>query len=164
MNGSVPAMWRRDDAVGWRAEVRLSARGVVLAPITIAPAWAENACVSPTVLIVDDHAAFRALARELLQADGYEVVGEATDGQAGLEAVCALRPDVVLLDVRLPDMDGFDLADRLATAGCRSALVVTSSSDDPLYPERATCCGARGFVAKHDVCGAALDRLIAETA
>ena len=120
--------------------------------------------MSPTVLIVDDHAAFRALARELLQADGYEVVGEASDGQTGLEAVRALDPDVVLLDVRLPDMDGFDLADRLAARGCPSAIVVTSSSDDPLYPARATSCGALGFVAKHDVCGPALDRLLASAA
>jgi two-component system response regulator FimZ (fimbrial Z protein) len=117
--------------------------------------------VSPTVLIVDDHAAFRALARELLEADGYQVVGEASDGQAGLHAAGSLQPDVVLLDVRLPDMDGFQLADHLAACGCRSAVVVTSSSDDPLYPGRATSSGARGFVAKHDVCGAALDRLLA---
>jgi DNA-binding NarL/FixJ family response regulator len=116
--------------------------------------------VSPTVLIVDDHAAFRVLARALLEADGYEVVGEATDGQAGLDAAGSLQPDVVLLDVRLPDMDGFDVAGELAAGGCRAAVVVTSSSDDPLYPARATSNGARGFVAKHDVCGAALDRLI----
>ena len=116
--------------------------------------------MSPTVLIVDDHAAFRALARELLEADGYDVIGEARDGQAGLDAADSLRPDVVLLDVRLPDMDGFALAGHLAAGGCTAAVVVTSSSDDPLYPERATSNGARGFVAKHDVCGAALDRLL----
>ena len=116
--------------------------------------------MSPTVLIVDDHAAFRALARQLLQADGYDVVGEASDGQAGLDAAWALQPDVVLLDVRLPDMDGFQVAGHLA-GRCSAAVVVTSSSDDPLYPERATSSGARGFVAKHDVCGAALDRLLA---
>ena len=116
--------------------------------------------MSPTVLIVDDHAAFRSLARELLKADGYEVIGEASDARAGLDAIQALRPDIVLLDVRLPDMDGFDLADALAERGCPAAVVVTSSSDDPLYPERATSCGARGFVAKHDVCGPALDRLL----
>ncbi len=124
---------------------------------------ADNRCVSPTVLIVDDHAAFRALARQVLQADGYDVIGEATDGQAGLDAAGALRPDVVLLDVRLPDMDGFQVAGHLAGC-CDAAVVVTSSSDDPLYPERATSSGARGFVAKHDVCGAALDRLLASQA
>ena len=117
--------------------------------------------VSPTVLIVDDHAAFRAVARALLEADGYEVVGEASDGRAGLDAVALLQPDVVLLDVRLPDGDGFQVADRLTSNGCTSAVVGTSSSDDPLYPERATSSGARGFGAKHDVSGAALDRLLA---
>lgn len=121
---------------------------------------ADNHRVSPTVLIVDDHAAFRALARELLNADGYDVVGEATDGRAGLDAAGSLQPDVVLLDVRLPDMDGFQVAGHLANC-CSAAVVVTSSSDDPLYPARATSSGARGFVAKHDVCGAALDRLLA---
>ena len=121
---------------------------------------ADNHCVSPTVLIVDDHAAFRTLARQVLQADGYEVIGEASHGKAGIDAAHALRPDVVLLDVRLPDMDGFQVACHLARC-CAAAVVVTSSSEDPLYPERATSSGARGFVAKHDVCGAALDRLLA---
>lgn len=120
----------------------------------------DNHCVSRTVLIVDDHAAFRALARQLLQADGYDVIGEANDGATGLDAAGSLQPDVVLLDVRLPDIDGFQVACDLAGC-CSAAVVVTSSSDDPLYPERATSSGARGFVAKHDVCGAALDRLLA---
>jgi DNA-binding NarL/FixJ family response regulator len=120
----------------------------------------DNLDVSPTVFIVDDHAAFRAGARAVLEADGYDVVGEAPDGQAGLDAVMVLNPDVVLLDVRLPDMDGFTVAGRLAACGCHSAVIVTSSSDDPLYPGLAQSSGARGFVAKHDVCGAALDRLL----
>ena len=116
--------------------------------------------MSPTVLIVDDHAAFRGVARAVLEADGYDVVGEAPDGRRGLDAVQTLNPDVVLLDVRLPDMDGFAVAGRLAACGCGSAVIVTSSSDDPLYRELAQNSGARGFVAKHDVCGAALDRLL----
>jgi DNA-binding NarL/FixJ family response regulator len=119
----------------------------------------DNHRVSPSVLIVDDHAAFRALARQLLQVDGYEVIGEAVDGRTGLHAAGSLQPDVVLLDVRLPDMDGFQVAGHLADC-CTAAVIVTSSSDDPLYRERATRSGARGFVAKHDVCGAALDRLL----
>jgi len=117
--------------------------------------------VSPTVLIIDDHAAFRAGVRALLLADGYEVIGEACDGRRGIEAVAALRPEVVLLDVRLPDMDGFDVAGELAAAGATAAIVITSSSDDPLYPARALDSGARGFVAKHDVSGPTLDRLLA---
>jgi DNA-binding NarL/FixJ family response regulator len=124
------------------------------------PTPADNLEVSPTVFIVDDHAAFRAGVRAVLEADGYHVVGEAPDGRRGLDAVQTLNPDVVLLDVRLPDMDGFTVAGRLAACGCGSAVIVTSSSDDPLYRERAHNSGARGFVAKHDVCGAALDRLL----
>jgi len=115
--------------------------------------------VSRTVLIVDDHAAFRTSARALLEADGWDVVGEAADGANGLEATRRLRPDVVLLDVRLPDTDGFDCATLLTSDGYRPTVIITSSSDDPLYPDRAKLCGAR-FIAKHDVCGAALDRLL----
>lgn len=126
-------------------------------PVLTAP---DNQDVSPTVLIVDDHAAFRAGARAVLEADGYDVVGEAPDGRAGLDAARSLHPDVVLLDVRLPDTDGFTIAGRLARNGDGAAVIVTSSSDDPLYRERARSAGARGFVAKHDVCGAALDRLL----
>jgi DNA-binding NarL/FixJ family response regulator len=146
---------------GWQAS-----RGSVVPPsgtgcrIETVLTGADNLEVSPTVLIVDDHAAFRAGARAVLEADGYDVVGEAPDGQRGLDAVQTLNPDVVLLDVRLPDMDGFTVAGRLAACGCGSAVIVTSSSDDPLYRERAHSSGARGFVAKHDVCGAALDRLL----
>ncbi len=116
--------------------------------------------MSPTVLIIDDHAAFRAGVRELLKADGYDVIGEADDGLSGLVAAGSLQPDVILLDVRLPDMDGFAVAGELAARGCAAAIVVTSSSDDPLYPARAAGSGARGFLAKHDICGVALDRLL----
>jgi len=117
--------------------------------------------VSPTVLIIDDHAAFRTGARALLAADGYDVIGEAPDGRRGIEAAVALQPEVVLLDVRLPDMDGFEVAGELAACCSLTAVVITSSSDDPLYPARAVGSGARGFVAKHDVSGPTLDRLLA---
>lgn len=114
-----------------------------------------------TILIVDDDGAFRRTVRTILESDGYEVVGEAPDGQTALSAAVALRPDVVLLDVRLPDKDGFAVALTLAQDGPGPQVVVTSSSDDPLYPARAARSGARGFVAKHDICGAALDRILA---
>ena len=114
----------------------------------------------PTLLIVDDHGSFRATARALLECDGFDVVGEAPDGSTGLAAARDLDPDVVLLDVRLPDIDGFSVAERLAAAGARQAVIMTSSSDDPLYPERARDSGACGFVAKHDLSGAALQRLL----
>ena len=72
--------------------------------------------MTPTLLIIDDHAAFRAGARALLAADGYHVIGEACDGRAGIGAA-ALQPEVVLLDVRLPDMDGFEVAGALVASG-----------------------------------------------
>jgi DNA-binding NarL/FixJ family response regulator len=115
-----------------------------------------------TLLIVDDHAAFRSTARALLECDGWNVVGEAGDGTSGLTAARTLKPDVVLLDVRLPDIDGFAVAEALAAEGAGPAVIVTSSSDDPLYPDHARRTGARGFVAKHDLSGAALQRVLDE--
>ena len=115
-----------------------------------------------TLLIVDDHAAFRSTARALLECDGWNVVGEAGDGTSGLNAARTLKPDVVLLDVRLPDIDGFAVAEELAAEASGPAVIVTSSSDDPLYPDRARRTGARGFVAKHDLSGAALQRVLDE--
>ena len=135
-------------------------RGGTASRIEVPARCADNHTVPRTILIVDDHTAFRRTARALLEADGYDVVGEAPDGRAGLHAALDLKPDVVLLDVRLPDMDGFAVALRLAAGNGGPAVIVTSSSDDPLYPARAARSGARGFVAKHDVCGAALDRVL----
>src|SRR3954447_15244479 len=112
-----------------------------------------------TLLIVDDHAAFRSTARALLECDGWNVVGEAGDGTSGLTAARDLKPDVVLPDVRLRDIDGFAVAERLTAEG-GPAVIVTSSSDDPLYFDRALSTGACGFVAKHDLSGEALQRLL----
>ena len=70
--------------------------------------------MTPTLVIIDDHAGFRAFARALLEAEGYDVVGEAADGVSGVELVCRLLPDVVLLDVVLPDLDGFAVSTRIA--------------------------------------------------
>ncbi|MDQ4048503.1 MAG: response regulator transcription factor [Actinomycetota bacterium] len=114
----------------------------------------------PKILIVDDHGQFRATARALLESDGFDVVGEAPTGVAGFDAARALKPDVVLLDVRLPDVDGFALAERLTAGGEGPVVILTSSSDDPLYPDRALRSGARGFIAKHDLCGPGFSRLL----
>src|SRR5690349_523993 len=89
----------------------------------------ENQPMPRTILIVDDHPSFRASARRLLEADGFEVVGEAQDGMSAIEAVRELKPEVVLLDVQLPDIDGFEVAARLTNGGGGPAVVLTSSRD-----------------------------------
>src|SRR5215469_14018544 len=81
------------------------------------------------ILIVDDHAAFRGWARSVLAADGFSVVGEAVDGASAVGEVEAVRPDVVLLDVQLPDADGFEVAVALLAAWPRPAIILTSSRD-----------------------------------
>jgi DNA-binding NarL/FixJ family response regulator len=115
-----------------------------------------------TVLIVDDHAGFRHAARALLEADGYDVVGESATGNEGLEAVGRLRPDLVLLDVGLPDIDGIEVCGRLSSRpGGGPMVVLTSSRDASDYPPHFEHCGARGFIAKAELSGDALALLAA---
>jgi DNA-binding NarL/FixJ family response regulator len=116
--------------------------------------------MAKTVLIVDDHAPFRAVARALLQLEGFEVVGEAADGHSALDAVRRLRPSVVLLDVQLPDLDGFEVARRLVQAGDPPAIVLVSSRDRSAYRQRLAGSPARGFIAKGDLSGAAVAALV----
>ena len=113
----------------------------------------------PTVLVVDDHPSFRAAARLLLEAHGYTVVGEAATGAAALRGVEELRPDVVLLDVNLPDLDGFAVAERVTRNGGGPAVVLCSSRDEDDYGELIARSGARGFVAKAELSGAAVREL-----
>ncbi len=112
-----------------------------------------------TVLIVDDHPSFRATARLLLEADGWTVVGEARDGVSGVEEAARLRPDLVLLDVNLPDIDGFEVAGRITAAGDAPPIVLISSRDARDFGELVERCGAAGFVSKADLSGDALRRL-----
>jgi DNA-binding NarL/FixJ family response regulator len=108
--------------------------------------------MATSVLIVDDHPSFRASARMLLECEGYDVVGEAEDGQAALDAVRQLRPDVVLLDVQLPDIDGLEVARRLAASnGFSPAVVLTSSRD---LEDLGMIGGVRGFIPKSELSGA----------
>src|SRR5436853_186031 len=113
-----------------------------------------------SVLIVDDHASFRVSARALLEAEGYEVVGEASDGAEALDAVDTLRPDVILLDVQLPDTDGFALAALIAKDGTGPQIVLTSSRDLTDYGDLVETTPARGFVAKEALSGETLAELL----
>jgi DNA-binding NarL/FixJ family response regulator len=116
--------------------------------------------MSMTVLIVDDHPSFRASARELLEAEGYEIVGEAESGAAAVQAAKELQPDLVLLDVQLPDMDGFQVAEQLRQLVDPPAVVLTSSRDSADYGSCIQICGATGFVPKADLSGAAIAALL----
>ena len=121
----------------------------------------ETLSMAATVLIVDDHPGFRAAARRLLELEGYVVVGEAEDGMTALNAVHELRPEVVLLDVQLPDLTGFDVARRLLSAnGSSPAVVLVSSRDRCDYGSQIEECGARGFIGKGDLTGAAVRALL----
>lgn len=114
-----------------------------------------------TVLIVDDHEVFRASARALLEANGFHVIGEATDGPNAVAAVSALRPQIVLLDVHLPGPDGFIVAEELARAvPDPPAIVLISSRDAAAYGPRLVQSSARGFLTKSGLSGEALAALV----
>ncbi len=114
-----------------------------------------------TVLIVDDHPSFRAVARMMLETDGFAVVGTEEDGESGVAGTLQLDPDVVLLDVELPDIDGFEVAARLRAAGSRAAIVLASSRDRADFGSLVDESGARGFLTKADLSGDAIRRLVA---
>jgi DNA-binding NarL/FixJ family response regulator len=111
-------------------------------------------------LIVDDHPGFRALARRLLESTGFDVVGEAEDGASAIEMAHELRPSLVLLDVQLPDLDGFEVAHRLAAAGLDHAIVLVSSRDRTAYRRRLASAPVRGFIAKGELSGDSLAELV----
>jgi CheY-like chemotaxis protein len=113
-----------------------------------------------TVLIVDDHADFRASASALLEAEGFAVVGAVPGGAAALAAVARLRPQVVLLDVQLPDMDGFTVAEQLAATTDPPRVVLISSREAAAYGPRIDATPSEGFLAKRDLSGASLAALV----
>jgi two-component system nitrate/nitrite response regulator NarL len=112
--------------------------------------------VDPTVLIVDDHADFRTFARSILEAGGFDVVGEAGDGASALTSARALRPGLVLLDVQLPDIDGFAVCEQLAEDESSPGVVLTSSRDASSFRRRLGGSSALGFIAKAELSAAAL--------
>jgi DNA-binding NarL/FixJ family response regulator len=113
-----------------------------------------------TVLVVDDHPSFRATARAVLEAEGFVVVGEAASGAEALDRAAELRPDVVLLDVQLPGLDGFEVSARLGGNGDRPAVVLVSSRDAADYGDLIERSGARGFIPKGELSGASVRALL----
>ena len=113
-----------------------------------------------TVLIVDDHPSFRSSARALLEAEGYDVVGEAENGFEGLRAARELNPQLVLLDVQLPDIDGFEVASQLTQDAGAPAVVLISSRDGSDFGHLVRDSGARGFIPKAELSGEAIAALV----
>jgi DNA-binding NarL/FixJ family response regulator len=113
-----------------------------------------------TVVIVDDHPSFRSSARMLLESDGFEVVGEAATGEEGVDVALELRPDLVLLDVNLPDIDGFEVATRITADPNPPSVILTSSRDSSDFGPLVEKSGALGFVPKSELSGAALEGLL----
>jgi CheY-like chemotaxis protein len=121
----------------------------------------HTAGMAATVLIVDDHPGFRAAARRLLEIEGYEVVGEAPDGLSAIDAVRAFRPDVVLLDIQLPDIDGFEVCKRLNGDMYAPTVVLTSSRDPSDYGPCLAAAAASAFVPKAELSGAGIAAALA---
>jgi DNA-binding NarL/FixJ family response regulator len=117
-----------------------------------------------TTLIVDDHAGFRSSARVLLEMDGFRVVGEAADGATAVVAAEALDPELVLLDVQLPDTDGFEVAHAILGRSPGTRIVMVSSRDESDYGDSVVLSGALGFVAKAALSGPAVRAVLAREA
>lgn len=122
----------------------------------------DDSYVRTTVLIVDDHAVFRSAARKLLESDGFRVVGEAADGASGVELARKLRPDLVLLDVVLPDLSGFDVAEELAAGPSKVVLVSSRGRAD--FGPRLRRSPALGFVSKDRLSGERIRALLEQAA
>jgi two-component system, NarL family, nitrate/nitrite response regulator NarL len=118
--------------------------------------------MAKTVLVVDDHGGFRASARELLEAEGFEVVGEAADAASGIEAARALCPDIVLLDVQLPDVDGVRASQRIRALNGGSAIILISSCDAADLRSALAESPALGFIPKSELSGETLLELVAQ--
>jgi CheY-like chemotaxis protein len=108
-----------------------------------------------TVLVVDDYPPFRESVRGLLESGNFDVVGEAEDGASALRLADELRPDVVLLDVHMPDLDGFEVARRLAALAAPPIVVLTSSRDD--YGALVPASAAHAFIRKDALSAEALE-------
>jgi CheY-like chemotaxis protein len=134
--------------------------GLWLTPMRPPANFWHDRPMRPTVLIVDDHGAFRASATALLEAEGFAVVGEAADGGGAIAQAERLQPQIVLLDIQLPDLDGFAVAEHLSTVRDPPRVVLISSRDASVYGARLRAASALGFIAKRELSGQALAALM----
>ena len=109
---------------------------------------------------MDDHAGFRSAAVLLLAEEGFEIVGEAENGVAALRLARELAPEVVLLDVNLPDFDGFEVAERLAQLESPPVVVLTSSRERTDFVSLLRGSSARGFIPKSELSSARIEALL----
>jgi len=120
----------------------------------------DTARMGKSILIVDDNAGFRASARRVLEEEGYLILGEAADGAAGVEAALELRPDIAIVDVQLPGIDGFEVARQISQGASAPAIVLVSSRDRADYGSLVDDSPAKGFIAKAELSSKALAELI----
>jgi DNA-binding NarL/FixJ family response regulator len=120
--------------------------------------------VNKSVLLVDDHPGFRAEARAMLEAESYDVIGEAATGATALDQAARLRPDIVLLDVGLPDRSGLELVEPLRSAAPGSVIVLISSRQAGDYGARLPAAMADGFLDKTELTPDALQDVLARRA
>ncbi len=146
-------------AAGPRRPTGRAARPEVC-PLAGLPASTHDDLMPVRVLVVDDHALFRGTVRRLLTDAGFAVVGEAADGASGITAYDSLRPELVLLDVQLPDLDGFQVARELARRPAPPAVVLVSGRDASDYGGLVESSSAIGFLAKADLTGVRLHELL----
>jgi DNA-binding NarL/FixJ family response regulator len=123
----------------------------------------DRGMTRPSILIVDDHQPFRAQARDMLAQAGFDVIGEAVDGRGALSSVDRLRPSVVLLDVQLPDLDGFEVTRQLLARAEPPVVVLVSTRDASDYGRRIHRSGAQGFITKSRLSGDTLHAVLPES-
>jgi DNA-binding NarL/FixJ family response regulator len=126
------------------------------------PDWHDPA-MHHRVLIVDDNGAFRAAARQLLERAGFAVVAEAETGAGGVAEAKAHSPDVAIVDVQLPDFDGFEIAERLSELDVPPRVILISSLDDVDFGALVDGSSALGFVPKAELSGSLVNALLAQT-
>jgi CheY-like chemotaxis protein len=125
---------------------------LVLATADRRQSWREVVALSPVgVLIVDDQEAFRRAAKAVIEStEGFTLLGVAASGEESLTAVAALRPDLVLMDVHMPGMDGFEATRRLTQMRTPPAVVLVSTYERGDYDDEVDGCGALAYLSKSD--------------